>query len=83
MMSLSILKLHCDCQYLWLRKWLKRHPGIIAPKAAGEVVKIWDYEITALNRTWISVPVDCAQQNLNDAVFDLSQEAFSVNDACL
>lgn len=82
-MDLSIMKLHCDCQYSWLRNWLKRNPQLIAPKTEGEIYRVGNFASGARNQTVTSVPVDCAHGDLNTTPLNLSQVSFSLNDPCL
>lgn len=79
---LSILTLHCSCEYSWLRTWLDKNPRLIALKAEFEVFKIGELKTGLSDRTAISVPVNCNQKDLNNSPFDPMQVPFSVNDPC-
>lgn len=79
----SSMKLHCDCEYSWLRKLLQQNPVLIAPKADYEVYKFGLLSGGQQNLSKIFVPVDCGQPALNRAVLNLHQKDFTVNDPCL
>ena len=32
--------LHCDCQYKWLRVYLKKNPDLIAEEQKGEILDV-------------------------------------------
>lgn len=67
----SILRLHCDCDYLWLRSWIKRNPQIVAPKAAAQMYALnvpygsprygW-----SIGRSQVFIPVDCRTRDVTE-----------------
>lgn len=77
-----LLRFHCDCQYSWLRKWMKQNPVLISPKFENEIYRIGNYRNFDLTRKVTFVPVDCSFQNLNNATFDGLQVDYSANDLC-
>ena len=71
--------LHCDCQYEWLRAFLRKYPYLIEPRRAGEVHRFGGIISDAFKLRDIFVPVDCAKPGL---VGDETQTEFSINTNC-
>lgn len=84
--SESITRLHCSCDYLWLRQWTEMNPSIVAPKTASEAfamkVPYWEFQNNkSISRWQVYVPMDCASQDVTLLV-NSSETRFTVNDPC-
>lgn len=82
-LSKSILKLHCDCEYGWLRSWLKKNPKLLTGGNLSQALMIEeDVGIFFLTGS-VFVPVDCADQSPTKLYnVDVSRTEFTANDPC-
>ncbi|XP_055334999.1 uncharacterized protein LOC129586039 [Paramacrobiotus metropolitanus] len=78
-------RMHCDCEFAWLRRWL-HESGMLehAPKGS-EVYNFNDDElfvIPEITRNDIYIPIDCAKQPfpIDFTMIDFAQTEFSVNE---
>lgn len=85
-------RLHCSCQYSWLRKWIKENPSVVRPKTPTETF-IMDIAYMSSARLSTSlpfypyqqmfIPVDCATSS-NKTVGEANNSTeFTANDPCV
>ncbi|XP_055328884.1 uncharacterized protein LOC129581698 [Paramacrobiotus metropolitanus] len=79
-------RMHCDCEFAWLRKWLRENDMLTLPTADS---LIFYYSNTShitpgitLNRNDIYIPIDCALQPFPSdfSVIDFTQREFSIHE---
>ncbi|XP_055349842.1 uncharacterized protein LOC129596550 isoform X2 [Paramacrobiotus metropolitanus] len=76
-------RLHCDCQFAWLRKWLAQNTALKRSVKPGEVYMLAGYMGSfGLQATDVFLPVDCAAEPFpwNLDMIDPTQTAFSRNE---
>lgn len=78
-----ILKLHCDCTYLWLREWLYQNPLLIRPKLRNdEIYRIGDLGSEPIFRDEIFTPMDCLKRNFDACDKRSTLLYYTINDPC-
>ncbi|XP_055350904.1 uncharacterized protein LOC129597398 isoform X2 [Paramacrobiotus metropolitanus] len=55
---------HCDCEYAWLRDFLRVNPELIAPKTAGQLYEVCQAVSPVVIKEDIFVPIDCRKPEL-------------------
>ncbi|XP_055347568.1 uncharacterized protein LOC129594791 [Paramacrobiotus metropolitanus] len=55
-------KIHCDCDYTWLRKWFDVNPHLLDDREEGELYIVGNRLSTPVHNDFIAV--DCGYQNL-------------------
>lgn len=81
-MRATVLKLHCDCQYMWLRSWLKANPRLLTDKNMSGALMFDDY-VDLYRAYGLFTPVNCANQSFTICEKSPTQSEFTTNDPCL
>ncbi|XP_055356131.1 uncharacterized protein LOC129601357 [Paramacrobiotus metropolitanus] len=81
----AIRKIHCDCDYAWLRNWLDANPHLLSDRDEGELYIIGNHLSKRVFRSTAFYAVDCALPTLfiANADYDYNNALkFSINVAC-
>lgn len=76
------VKLHCDCEYRWMRKWFKENPRLLAAAESGELYNIGEYKSRAYTKDEKFSPIDCANISSYECGAPSSLKNYSLNDPC-
>ncbi|XP_055356123.1 uncharacterized protein LOC129601352 [Paramacrobiotus metropolitanus] len=81
----AIRKIHCDCDYAWLRNWLDANPHLLGDRDEGELYIIGNHLSKRVFRSTAFYPVDCALPTLfieREDYQDNTDLKFAINAAC-
>ncbi|XP_055344752.1 uncharacterized protein LOC129592684 [Paramacrobiotus metropolitanus] len=81
----AVRKIHCDCDYAWLRNWLDAHPYLLSDRDEGELYVIGNRLSNRVFRSTAFYAVDCASPTLfieQGEFKDRTGLRFSVNAHC-
>ncbi|XP_055338518.1 uncharacterized protein LOC129588358 [Paramacrobiotus metropolitanus] len=83
----TIRKLHCACDYAWLRNWLDANPYLLSDRDEGELYVIGNHASASVSRRAMFLAVDCASKNLSIFQRYLEYETdfhhkFAINTSC-
>lgn len=75
-------KLHCDCEYRWLRIFLAKNPTVISSINMTEIIDFGQQYGTS-DRIAIYTPIDCANVTYSNCREPSAQMEYSINDPCI